>query len=66
MITKWYEVTCDYCGNVLNHYIDIKSSDKELKDDGFYVKGHKHFCNITCYNNYINTKHDGKDVKHNR
>lgn len=49
MITKWYEVTCDYCGNVLNHYIDIKPSDKELKDDGFYVKGHKHFCNINCY-----------------
>lgn len=24
MIEKWYEVTCDYCGAAMNHYVKCK------------------------------------------
>ena len=50
MITKWYEVTCDYCGSVLNHYIDIKPDNKELINDGFICRNGKHYCSCKCYN----------------
>lgn len=43
MINKWYEVTCDYCGYVVNHYIGNKPTKKELEHDGFIVKGDKVF-----------------------
>ena len=32
-ITRWYEVCCDNCGAVINHYIHYKPTIKELKKD---------------------------------
>lgn len=49
MLTKWWELTCDYCGATMNHYIGNKPSNDELIQDGFYVSGSKHYCNINCY-----------------
>lgn len=34
MIMKWYEVTCDYCGRGINHYIARKPTKKQLEADG--------------------------------
>lgn len=28
MIKKWYEVSCDLCGNGLNHYAELKPTCK--------------------------------------
>lgn len=52
MITKWYEVTCDWCGGAINHYIDKKPSKKMLKDEGCILHKDKIFCTEQCYNNY--------------
>lgn len=37
-ITKVYEVTCDKCGQVINHYIHYKPSLKELRKDSGRVR----------------------------
>lgn len=52
MIQKWYEVTCDNCGDVINHYIGRKPYNFELINDGVVLKKNKHFCCIDCYNEY--------------
>lgn len=55
MITKVYEVTCDYCGVGLNHYIGKKPTKKELENDGFVTTQSCVFCNERCKNNFKNT-----------
>lgn len=45
MINKVYEVSCDNCGQCLNHYFGYKPTNKELKEDGFIVINNKTFCN---------------------
>lgn len=52
MITKIYEVTCDYCGTCLNHYIGKKPTMIELRDDGFVVTATKVFCNERCWGDW--------------
>lgn len=52
MIQKWYEVTCDNCGTVINHYIGRKPYSFELLHDGAILKGNKQFCCNSCYNKY--------------
>ncbi len=52
MIIKVYEVSCDNCGQCLNHYFDNKPNNKELKEDGFVVINNKHFCNKECYEDF--------------
>lgn len=32
-VRKYYEVTCDKCGQVINHYIYYKPSLKQLRKD---------------------------------
>ncbi len=54
MITKLYEVSCDYCGTCINHYIGNKPTNKELINDGFVVINDKCFCNKECSQNYKN------------
>lgn len=56
MITKWYEVTCDWCGHGINHYIDKKPSDKMLRKDGCVVKGGNVFCTQQCCDYFYNGK----------
>lgn len=52
MIQKYYEVTCDYCGRALNHYISKRPSNELLRDDGFVTTATKHFCDIECWGNW--------------
>jgi len=49
MLTKWWELCCDFCGSAINHYMGNKLSYKELIDDGVYINGFKHYCNKECY-----------------
>lgn len=51
MITKWYEVTCDYCGRVINHY-SKKPSNELLDSDGAVTIGTKQFCCEACKGDY--------------
>lgn len=47
-LIKLYEVTCDYCGTGLNHYIGKKPSMMDLREDGFVTTHTKVFCNRRC------------------
>lgn len=49
MMTKLYEVTCDYCGNVINHYIGRKPQREELEGDGAVCTPYMQFCGEECY-----------------
>lgn len=49
MIEKWYEVTCDYCGKAVNHYIGNKPNKNELIEDGFFVYKKLIFCDKECF-----------------
>ena len=57
MIAKWYEVTCDYCGEVINHYIGRKPSIYELKADGAVCTATKQFCCSQCFKEWRREKH---------
>lgn len=63
MIEKWYEVTCDYCGGVLNHYIGRKPSTKELRSDGFICTDSNQFCSEECFENWRHNWQDKKKLK---
>lgn len=52
MIQKWYEATCDNCGNVINHYIGRRPYDFELINDGAILRNKKLFCCEECYHKY--------------
>lgn len=52
MLQKWYELTCDYCGTCINHYIGRKPSHEELRGDGVFIQGQKHFCSDICRGEY--------------
>lgn len=49
MISKLYEVSCDYCGRTLNHYISKRPSNELLHIDGFVATSTKQFCNKECF-----------------
>lgn len=51
MITKYYEISCDYCGATIIH-LQYKPSIKNLQDIGCICTKTKIFCNTTCYSNY--------------
>ena len=54
MITKWYEITCDYCCSVITHeFGSIKIAEQMLIERGGFVKGKHHFCNENCYNKWL-------------
>lgn len=52
MIQKWYEVTCDYCGAVINHYIGRKPTKDELEADGATCTATKQFCCDQCFSSW--------------
>lgn len=69
MIARWYEVTCDYCGAVINHYAVRKPSNEMLEEDGAICTATKQFCDDKCYadwqheiqsRRYTNLHPDGK------
>lgn len=66
---KLYEVSCDYCGTCLNHYIGRKPSMMELWEDGFVATRTRVFCNWRCMDawehdvrerRYLNLRQGGK------
>ena len=52
MIEKWYEVSCDLCGQVINHYIGNKPTTEELKEDGAVLYKSHIFCCEKCYDKF--------------
>lgn len=52
MITKWYEVTCDYCGRGINHYVAKKPSRELMESDGAITTPTKQFCCEACMADY--------------
>lgn len=68
MIQKYYEVSCDYCGRSIYHFLH-KPSRKELEDMGCVTTPTKQFCSDICYaeynhdlcqQRYLNIHPDGK------
>lgn len=49
-IKNYKEVTCDSCGNAINHFGDTstKIANEILKEDGVIIKGRKHYCDEEC------------------
>ena len=47
-ITKVYEVTCDKCGQAINHYIHYKPSLKQLRKDCGIVRINNGNIRIVC------------------
>jgi len=51
MIVKWYEITCDNCGNAEHFQGSILSAEAQFKfDGGIVTKTKKHYCDIVCQN----------------
>jgi len=50
MITKYCEVVCDCCGEVISHYStsSLKEARQWAMDDGAVTEGKKIFCNERC------------------
>lgn len=61
-IIKCYEVTCDYCGTCINHYIGRKPTMQELRNDGFATTATKVFCDDRCRSDYL---HDLEESRYN-
>jgi len=61
MIQKWYEVTCDYCERVINHYIGRKPTREEIEHDGGITTATKQFCCKECY---IDWSHDKRESQY--
>ena len=59
MITKWYEVTCDFCSSTIDYYILKRPTKQELSNDGVVVVGNKLFCCEKCYQDWKITKLNG-------
>lgn len=73
MLQKWYELSCDYCGSCIKHYIGRKPSREKLTADGVFTQGQKHFCSDACAagflhdlskKKYLNLKQNGKIHTH--
>lgn len=60
MITKLYEVTCDFCGTCMNHYIGKKPNNDELIKDGFAVAKTKQFCSEKCHSDWMHNLQEKK------
>ena len=52
MITKLYECTCDYCGNVIKHFMYLRPTKEDFIKLGAVVHGKKIFCDERCYADY--------------
>ena len=55
MIEKFYEVRCDFCDSVINHYPNNRPTRKNIEAYGGVCTATKHFCSDVCYANW---KHD--------
>ena len=60
MIKKWYEVSCDLCGNGLNHYAELKPTCTDLRRDGIKVKINNGKVFVFCKECYEKIKKETK------
>lgn len=60
MIKKRYEVSCDLCGNGLNHYAELKPTCTDLRRDGFKVKINNGKVFVFCKECYEKIKKETK------
>ncbi len=49
-IEKWYEVSCDVCGETIHTRTKNK---EEIEHYGFILKGNKVFCSKECYDTEV-------------
>ena len=50
MINKWYEITCDVCGEACHYCGTVQSAEKQYRGDGGIVtRDKKHYCDEKCY-----------------
>ena len=54
MMQKWWELCCDNCGTTIQNYIGNKPTIEEIKRNGFVVHKSFVFCDMDCYNEFIN------------
>lgn len=50
-IEKWYEVTCDVCGETIH---TRNKNKEEIKHYGFILKGNKVYCSEECCKTKLN------------
>lgn len=49
MITKWFEITCDYCGHRVHYMANGESTTELALKGGFFTTGNgKHYCCREC------------------
>ena len=53
-IEKWYEITCDVCGETIHTRTKNK---EEIEHYGFILKGNKVYCSKECYETKLNNKY---------
>lgn len=54
MITRWYEIICDYCEAAIAHELgSVKNAEYMLEKRGGLKKGKHHFCDETCYQAWL-------------
>ena len=54
MITKWYEITCDYCCSAITHEIgSVKFAEQMLIERGGFIKGKHHVFAGTLVGFYV-------------
>ena len=56
MIVKVYEISCDYCGQAYHSYYSVKAANEDYISKGGVVRGGRHFCGESCYENYKREK----------
>lgn len=54
MIKKYYEISCDNCGNY--DYLGYKSTKQDLIEMKWVIHNGKHFCCERCKEDYVNNK----------
>lgn len=52
MIYRYYELRCDYCGCVINHYPIRKPDNELLRKEGILHTSTKQFCSDECFANW--------------
>lgn len=48
MISRIYEIRCDYCGRLLGYSKDRPTNEQIRKQLGAIVVGQRHFCQESC------------------
>lgn len=52
MINRYYEISCDFCGEADHYMGSIKNTELQYAKRGGIVINHRHFCSEECYKKY--------------